>query len=311
MTKAKHPGSQADTSAAAATPPNSGAEEASAPVPVLTPWTLTGGKLFLLGFLTLFLELMLIRYLAGSIWNLGYFPNIVLLSAFIGMGVGFVFHHHLNTTWSNIVFHAAFAATVGLIAFVSYKHPIVPGFDVWHYNLDGDLYFAFVPFKADDLNYVFFVLCFVTVALIFACLSQRTAKLFRQFAPLDAYTLDILGSCAGILTFMAVSALWLPAYAWFGIFTVIFLLALPEGWKGRLLPLLLSAAGLYVMYQQDHVFMRDPKSTNPLQTFWSPYQKIEYVEETPPPDHPGRLRRRIFVNGLDHQEMHDRLDPTY
>ena len=30
-------------------------------------------SLFLLGFLTLFLELVLIRYLAGNIWNLGFF----------------------------------------------------------------------------------------------------------------------------------------------------------------------------------------------------------------------------------------------
>ena len=32
-------------------------------------------RLFLCGFLILFLELVLIRYLAGNIWNLGYFPN--------------------------------------------------------------------------------------------------------------------------------------------------------------------------------------------------------------------------------------------
>jgi hypothetical protein len=38
-----------------------------------------GVKLFSLGFLTLFLELALIRYLAGNIWNLGYVPNLVLI----------------------------------------------------------------------------------------------------------------------------------------------------------------------------------------------------------------------------------------
>src|SRR5437867_4463336 len=127
----------------------------------LSPWTRTGAKLFLLGFATLFLELFFIRYLAGSIWNLGYFPNLVLLSVFIGMGLGFVFHHRLDAAQSAVGFQISFGAAVALILFVSFKHPIVPGFDVWHYNLDGDLYFAFVPFKADDLNYVFFILCFV------------------------------------------------------------------------------------------------------------------------------------------------------
>jgi len=270
-----------------------------------------GGKLFLLGFLTLFLELFFIRYLAGSVWNLGYFPNLVLLSVFIGMGVGFVFHHRLNDVQSSHCFQIAFAAAVGLIVFVSYKHPIVPGFDLWHYNLDGDLYFAFVPFKADDLNYAFFISCFVVVALIFTFVSQRTAKVFRQFAPLNAYTLDILGSCAGILTFMAVSALQLPAWLWFAIFTAIFVPAMAGTWVKRLIPIALAAVAIAVMYHQDRVFMRNPESKNPLQTFWSPYQKVEYTEE--PTEVNGRkiLRRRIFVNGLDHQEMHADLSGTF
>src|SRR5271165_105148 len=134
----------------------------AAPLPALSD---TGLKLFLLGFLTLFLELFFIRYLAGSVWNLGYFPNIVLLSVFIGMGVGFVFHHRVKDSFSPSVFQGAFAGATLLILFVSYKHPIVPGFDVWHYDVGGDLYFTFVPFKADDLNYLFFVLCFAMVAL--------------------------------------------------------------------------------------------------------------------------------------------------
>lgn len=275
----------------------------SAPGEVLSPWTRAGMKLFLLGLLTLFLELFFIRYLASSVWNLGYFPNLVLLSAFIGMGAGFVFHQHLNGAWSRVFFQGGFAAAVALIVFVSWKHPIVPGFDLYHYNVDGDLYFTLVPFKADDLNYVFFILCFVLVALVFACLSQRTAKLFRQFAPLNAYTLDLLGSCAGILLFMAASAVWLPAYCWFGLLTVVFLIAMPAGWKARALPLALALVALGVMYRQDRVLLRDPKSRDPLQTYWSPYQKVEYVEQPPPPGEPGNLRRRIFVNGLDHQEI--------
>src|SRR5690349_1694357 len=51
-------------------------------------WRLAG-----MGFLTLFLELALIRYLPGNIWNLGYFPNLILIAVFIGMGLGFMFHH--------------------------------------------------------------------------------------------------------------------------------------------------------------------------------------------------------------------------
>jgi Spermine/spermidine synthase domain len=257
-------------------------------------------KLFLLGFLTLFLELFFIRFLAGSVWNLGYFPNIVLLSVFIGMGVGFVFHHLVRDILSPSVFQGAFIGATALILFVSYRHPVVPGFDVWHYNVGGDLYFSYVPFKADDLNYLFFVLCFAIVALIFACISQRTAKLFRQFSPLNAYSLDILGSCAGILTFIAVSALRLPAWSWFALFSVLFVCAMSGPWRARWIPIALAVLTVAVIYQQDHVLMRDPASHYLVGTTWSPYQKIEYTEEPGPP---GILRRRIFVNGLDHQEM--------
>lgn len=281
------------------------------PTTTQSPWTALGAKLFLLGFLTLFLELFFIRYLAGSVWNLGYFPNLVLLSAFIGMGVGFVFHDYLDSRTSGIVFQVGFALAGALVAFVSYAHPVVPGFDVWHYDVDGDLYFAYVPFKASDLNYFFFVLCFVLLAVIFASLTQRTAKVFRHFQPLDAYTLDILGSCAGIVSFMAVSALQLPAYAWFAAIAVIFIFAMAGDWRSALLPVVIAGVTIAIMHHQDHVFMRNPESTNPLQTIWSPYQKIEYVEEPPLAGQQGPLRRRIFVNGLDHQEMHESLANTF
>jgi hypothetical protein len=270
--------------------------------------TRRGLKLFLLGFLTLFLELFFIRYLAGSVWNLGYFPNIVLLSVFIGLGVGFVFHHRVKDSFSPWVFQGAFAGAAVLILFVSYKHPIVPGFDVWHYNVGGDLYFTFVPFKADDLNYLFFVLCFAMVALVFACISQRTAKLFRQFSPLNAYTLDILGSCTGILVFIAVSALQLPAWSWFILFTLLFVFAMPGGSRARWISIGLAVLTVAVMYRQDHVLMRDPASHNLVGTTWSPYQKVEYTEEPGPS---GVLRRRIFVNGLDHQEILDNPESAF
>jgi protein-L-isoaspartate O-methyltransferase len=273
--------------------------EPVAPVP-LPALSGTGLKLFLLGFATLFLELLFIRYLAGTIWNLGYFPNIVLLSVFIGMGVGFVFHDRIGPALSDKVFIGGFGLAVGLILFVSLKHPIVPGFSLWHYNVGGDLYFSFVPFKADDLNYLFFVLCFVVLSLTFACISQRTAKLFRQFKPLDAYTLDILGSCAGILSFIAISALQLPAWSWFILFTVIFVFAMRSPALLRAIPAVLAVAAVFVMFRQDAVMMQMPHTDYLKEAIWSPYQKVEYTEQ---PDPSGVRRRIIYVNGLNHQEI--------
>ncbi|PIR23966.1 MAG: hypothetical protein COV44_00050 [Deltaproteobacteria bacterium CG11_big_fil_rev_8_21_14_0_20_45_16] len=77
----------------------------------------SGFQLFALGFFTLFLELVLIRYLAGNIWNLGYFPNLVLMAVFVGMGIGFIFHRSFSLKTSGHLFHLSFLLLFILIAF--------------------------------------------------------------------------------------------------------------------------------------------------------------------------------------------------
>src|SRR5436305_1935622 len=99
-------------------------------------------KIFLLGFLTLFLELVLIRYLSGTIWNLGYFPNLVLLAVFLGMGTGFSFHHLLSSSMSEKCFRGATVALAALVIFASVGHPEFPGFGSWGAEFGGDLYFT-------------------------------------------------------------------------------------------------------------------------------------------------------------------------
>src|SRR3954453_17588942 len=98
-------------------------------------------KLLLLGFLTLFLELIFIRYLPSNIWNLGYFPNLVLLSVFVGMGLGFVVHHRISDQLSRKLFSSVPGLLLGLILFVIAFRPDIPGFTNWSGNLAGELYF--------------------------------------------------------------------------------------------------------------------------------------------------------------------------
>src|SRR4029077_10219243 len=73
--------------------------------------------LFLLGGLTLLLELALIRFLAGTIWNLGYFPNLVLLAVFVGMVRGLVFHRRVPEERSGVVFEAGAWCLLTLVGF--------------------------------------------------------------------------------------------------------------------------------------------------------------------------------------------------
>ena len=99
-------------------------------------------SLFLLGFLTLYLELVLIRYLAGSIWNLGFFPNLVLMGAFIGLGIGFVGHQFLSLKRSDMLLTAAPVAIGFLVICISLLRPSVPGFDASTGDVGGEIFFT-------------------------------------------------------------------------------------------------------------------------------------------------------------------------
>jgi MFS family permease len=255
-------------------------------------------NLFLMGFLTLFLELALIRYLPGNIWNLGYFPNLVLIAVFIGMGLGFMLHQYATPRLSGWLLHLSKWLLLGLVVFVTYGHPAVPGFTSWQGDMGGDLYFTSTSSKAAEQSVVPFIVCLVGVATIFALLSQRTAKLFRRFQPLTAYTLDIAGSCAGILAFIVMSFLGTPAWVWFALFTGLFVLSLSDSWRTRWLPLVPALAIVFLVRQEDGVLLGKPEYRGPLESFWSPYQRVQY----------RAAQRAIYVNGVGHQSM--KAEPT-
>ncbi|KAB2969571.1 MAG: hypothetical protein F9K18_01175 [Thermoanaerobaculia bacterium] len=253
--------------------------------------------LFALGFLTLFLELVLIRYLAGSIWNLGYFPNLVLLAVFLGMGLGFLFHDAIPARRSPLLLLAAMPALLGLVALIAFARPVVPGFSKWMGRIGGELFYTSTPEAATESSAWLFGLWFAAIVALYFLVAQRTAKVFREHPPLVSYTLDIGGSCAGIVAFMAVSFARLPAWSWF--LLLVPAVAVGAGrrwrWRGAVAALVALAATALVARRQDSMLMSDP-AVRPTRVEWSPYQKVEYATG------PG-IGRRVFVNGVSHQVM--------
>lgn len=270
-------------------------------------------KLFFLGFLTLFLELVFIRYLSGNIWNLGYFPNLVLIAVFIGMGLGFILHHHISEKISPYIFFTAMTLLGVLVMIVTFAHPALPGFDTSGGEFGGDLYFSATnqATQASVTTFLMFGVWFGLLVLIFFGISQQTAKQFRCFSPLTAYTLDIAGSCAGILTFMLLSWLHCPAYVWFLLLIPLVWMASPFRWFSGLslgigLILVLCAGA---SWHQDSKLLLSPQFKETLHTYWSPYQKIEFTNTKTL----SFFQRQIFVNGISHQRMEssDRIIRTW
>jgi hypothetical protein len=252
-------------------------------------------RLFFAAFLMLFLELLLIRYLAGNVWNMGYFPNFVLMGVFIGMGLGFVCHQSVTERRSPLLVQGAACLLALLVLSLYYKHPTVPGFSQWIGSIGGEVYFTASPGASSAWDAWVFLGLFLSIVLIFALLAQRTAKFFRVFPPLRAYTLDIAGSCMGILAFMLCSWSQLPAWSWFVGLIPLFLVVLHGSVLYRHLPVVavLSIAAV-VVWKQDSTLLSQPEYAGPVEVHWSPYQKVEYIAQ--PTQH-------IFVNGIGHQRM--------
>ena len=259
-----------------------------------------GVALFALGFLTLFLQLALIRFLAGIIWNLGYFPNLVLLAGFIGHGFGFLLHRKIGDHASLWLYLSVPAALALFLFLVTWLRPSMPGFSDFGGIVAGELFFTATNSGEREGGLWKFGFWFAGVVSLFFGIGQRMAKVFRQFRPLTAYSLDIGGALCGIAAFIAVSYSQLPPSAWFAIAAAAFWASAPS--VAKRLAALLPAFALValIMARPVEVGLLPVEGSIQVETRWSPYQKVQLLEVAGGRDEPFRL---VHVNGISHQEL--------
>src|SRR5207302_10654595 len=151
----------------------------------------------------LFLELALIRWIGSNVLYLSYFSNFVLLASFLGIGLGF-----LRANAARDLFGFAPIALTVLVAFVR----------VFPVEIDRSgtelIFFGALGTRSGLPPFVTLPLLFLGVAGVMMLVGEGVARTFRQFPPLDAYRLDILGSLAGIITFSLLGFLEAPPVVW-------------------------------------------------------------------------------------------------
>lgn len=251
-----------------------------------------GWRLVLLSFLTLFIELALIRWTAANDVYLASLTNFVLLGSFLGIGVGFLSAKARANLLSWVP-----GALLALVAFVL-AFPVAFIRLFGPHQLAGG--FGLAPLPEPLSLAVIFVL---TVAVM-AGLGQGVARAFTSFAPLDAYRLDIAGSIAGILAFSVLSFLGLPPVAW-GLVAAAGLLVVIGASRCRRLTGALVGAAVAAM-----VLLLGLESLSAT-THWSPYDKVKAV--APPGTH-GVLA--VSANNIPHQTLYPlatlaRIEPFY
>lgn len=233
-------------------------------------------QLFLVSFLLLFFELAVIRWIPANVRIIGYYSNLVLVSCFLGFGLGCILKTKRN------LFGYFPLATLGLIALsfhLSSSGVANPG--------DGDVYLYGGGGRYGWLLAV--PLVFVVNALPFVCIGQRLAQYLDHFRPIPGYSINIAGSLLGTLSFAAVSFLQLTPPWWFGIAFGVALFGLVRPRWLLALGGLAFVVATWMVHIQSSGFL------------WSPYYKVG-VQPLRPFEAQGQ---RIVVNHDYHQLVLD------
>ena len=254
----------------------------------LSRWNLS--HLLLASFLTLFAELAFIRWIAVEVRVFAYFKNLALLLCFVGFGLGCALARQ-RVRWKSSV-----ATFLGLLLIV--RLPIQNGkwlegisqslgaaADVEIWATGGSWHWA--QFLGGAL--IAAVLFLLTV-WIFVPLGQTVSRQM-DLAPgaLSAYSWNLFGSLAGILTFLGVSRLMLSPSFWLGAVLLGFALLQASG-RARLV-----VASLLVPLA---LLLHDPSDADHY-AMWTPYQQVQYTRHYDP--HGDFWGGEVWVNHAGYQ----------
>lgn len=217
-------------------------------------------ELFLISTLALYLEVMLIRWLPSTVQIVAYFTNVILLTAFLGLGLGCL----RARTAPDLLpyFPLSLLALTGTAVGCSGR-PISA-------QISGEHLLGFYSAQGIPYLAILFLLLFLT-AWVFLILGQALGKAFGEFPPLTAYSINIAGSIAGVALFWLMSYLMTPPLAWFGA------AALVSAWWFVKVPRRTALAGIAVWGLMFLLVGAVPKALG-----WSPYYRIDVARvETP------------------------------
>jgi SAM-dependent methyltransferase len=275
-----------------------------------TSKSIDGFELVLISLLILFLELAAIRWFPAHVLYLTFFTNVVLLASFLGMSVGCLAAGHRRTylTWTPLLLVVALAAAHAVeITSRSFARFV----DVGNQASPQQVFFGTEYHSQDLSRYAIPVelLCgffFLIIALAFIGPGQELGRALKRWPQrVQAYTLNIIGSIAGIMLFAACSWLELSSFWWFlliaaGLAYFYFFSPQPRlpkklfGWTATaILLMLVGTLAAFVPHGSDYRVGRE------TQQFWSPYYRIDFK----------KADLSLSVNLIYHQQMAARNQP--
>ena len=248
--------------------------------------------LFFISFATLFLELACIRWFGSAVLFLTFFTNLVLFACFLGMSVGLLAAGRRADLAKWIIPLAVAAIGLAELTSWTYAHFANLSIEVGGQSSPQQVFFGTETPRSDLSRFVVPVECvaavfFTIIALMFVGLGQTMGRAFTA-APdrVTAYSVDIIGSLAGIACFSVTSYCQTSPVVWFAIGIGATFRALPLVSRVQFYGLLALLALLATAATRD--------GTRFL-TFWSPYYKVTYHPRT----------GMIETNNIGHQVIVD------
>lgn len=254
--------------------------------------------LFLISLLLLFLELACIRWFPAHVLFLTFFTNTVLLACFLGMSLGClaVGHKRDYLRWTPVLL------LVGLLAGLSMeglRFLLEPVIDVGGQASPQMVFFGTEGYSSDVAGFAipieaiaafFFVLITLVMVGPGQVLGRSLAALPNR---VEAYTVNILGSVAGIVLFAACSWFQLSPVWWFVPIAGGLVYFLRDG-RSRL------TVGAALLLPLVVLLPSEGRSwVTPHASYWSPYYHVVYTAKD----------RFIGVNLIGHQQMTSRDEP--
>lgn len=265
--------------------------------------------LFLVSVLTLFVELVFIRWAASEVRMLAFYKNFALIAAFLGIGLGFAYRQRSpDKRLFERYFFPLLAISVILLLFfgrTALSEIILlnrSGAEEYIWAGTIEIQNPFVNTLLDALFFAILMLLFLVITVLFIPLGELTARKFSNFEPLTGYTINILGSLTGILLYTIVSFLEWPPPAWYLFVCVCGLYYI---WKIR--PSLIAFQSAFAVLP---ILLTLFWPTGAERTLWSPYYRIDINAQYAPNDNDVLLGYELAVNKSWHQRMWN-LDPSF
>ena len=241
-------------------------------------------NLFWSSFLFLFLELILIRWLPSQVLSLAYYSNFVLISCFLGFGLGC-----LLAKKSSIFKYYPIVITVIVALFISFHffEIIVNTDNEWVWSGYADNKIIPQKFKLGLIPMISII--FLLNTFLFLPIGQLIGSLMGEFESIKAYSINVLGSIFGIIAFTSLALMgnsFCNPLIWFVIVSILILYLLRNNQKWLTIGLAACLTLCFVVFKSGQG------------EIWSPYYNIQH--------HANTLNsRNIYVNKFFHQRIVD------